>query len=227
MNIYVYSDESGVFDHLHNEYYVFGGMILLGKEEKDSCERMYRRAEKAIAHRYNDGIELKASVIKNADRGKLFRSVNRYNKFGVIIKQNRVHQEIFAHKKSKQRYLDYAYKIGIKNAFSGMMERNIFTSADVDNIYFFVDEHTTATDGRYELKEGLLQEFKEGTFNMTFQKFYSPIFPDMKGLNLQYCNSAKKALIRSADIVANRIYHEIVSGRNPQIRDNLYLKYLP
>ena len=227
MNIYVYSDESGVFDYLHNEYYVFGGVILLGKDEKDACERKYRKAETSIARRYSKGIELKASAIKNADRGKLFRSVNQYNKFGVIIKQDRVHKEIFAHKKSKQRYLDYAYKLGVKNALTSMMARQLFTSTDVNNIYVFVDEHTTATDGRYELREGLLQEFKEGTFNMSFQKFYEPIFPGMGTLDLQYCNSAKKALIRSADIVANRIYHEVISNKTPFVRDNMFIKYLP
>ena len=31
MNIYIYSDESGVFDKEHNDYFVFGGLILLGK----------------------------------------------------------------------------------------------------------------------------------------------------------------------------------------------------
>lgn len=35
MNIYVYSDESGVFDKAHNDYFVFGGLILLGTEERD------------------------------------------------------------------------------------------------------------------------------------------------------------------------------------------------
>lgn len=34
MNIYVYSDESGVFDKEHNEYFVFGGLILLEQETK-------------------------------------------------------------------------------------------------------------------------------------------------------------------------------------------------
>ena len=28
MEIYVYSDESGVFDKVHNELFVFGGLIL-------------------------------------------------------------------------------------------------------------------------------------------------------------------------------------------------------
>ena len=34
MDIFVYSDESGVFDVSHNEYFVFGGLILLGKRRQ-------------------------------------------------------------------------------------------------------------------------------------------------------------------------------------------------
>ena len=48
MDIFVYSDESGVFDVLHNEYFVFGGLILLGKEEKDRCEHQYAHVEKVL-----------------------------------------------------------------------------------------------------------------------------------------------------------------------------------
>ena len=39
MNIYVYSDESGVFDKEHNDYFVFGGLILLGTEDKEKWSR--------------------------------------------------------------------------------------------------------------------------------------------------------------------------------------------
>ena len=35
MNIFVYADESGVLDPKHNEYFVFGGLIFLGKDAKD------------------------------------------------------------------------------------------------------------------------------------------------------------------------------------------------
>ena len=35
MNLYVYSDESGVFDCEHNDYFVFGGVILIGKEQNE------------------------------------------------------------------------------------------------------------------------------------------------------------------------------------------------
>lgn len=35
MNIFVYADESGVFDRIHNDVFVFGGLIFLGNDERD------------------------------------------------------------------------------------------------------------------------------------------------------------------------------------------------
>lgn len=34
MDVYVYSDESGVFDSVHNDYFVFGGIIFFDKKTK-------------------------------------------------------------------------------------------------------------------------------------------------------------------------------------------------
>lgn len=227
IDIFVYSDESGVFDYLHNEYFVFGGIITLGKEEKDGLIRLYKKAESSIATKYEEGKELKASAITTSQRAKLFRSMNKANKFGVVIKQSMVHKEIFNNKKSKQRYLDFAYKVGVKNALQQMMNKGLFSASDVNNIHFYVDEHTTATDGLYELREALLQEFKEGTFNYDNNTYFEPIFPTMSGLDLHHCNSSTNPLVRASDIIANRIYHEVLIGNNPNIRNNLYIKYLP
>ena len=90
-----------------------------------------------------------------------------------------------------------------------------------------VDEHTTATNGRYELREGLEQEFKIGTFNMKYDKFFPPLFPNMKSLDLDYCNSAKVTLIRAADIVANKIYFETINNRYDNLCEKVHMTILP
>ena len=82
-----------------------------------------------------------------------------------------------------------------------------FQAEAVRNLYFYVDEHTTATNGRYELREALEQEFKVGTYNWSYQTFFPPIFSSMETVNMEYCNSKNKLLVRAADIVANKIYH--------------------
>ncbi len=209
MNIFVYSDESGVFDKAHNEKFVFAGLIFLGKDDRDNECRKYINAEKSIYKRnkHLKGKELKACVLSNIDKGKLYRSLNKCYKFCVIVDQKAVLERIFKSKKDKQRYLDYVYKIAIKRAFKHLVSENIIRKDAVENIYFFVDEHKTATNGRYELKEGLEMELKNGTYNYEYNTFFEPIFPDAKAIELEFCNSAKCTLIRAADIIANRVYY--------------------
>lgn len=209
MDIYIYSDESGVFDKAHNRYFIFGGILFLSKEERDVCSRKYIKAESDVKNsaQLAKNQEAKASVLANRHKSKLFRSLNNQYRFGVIVDQQKVLNRIFASKKDKQRYQDYAYKIVIKRLFEKLIREGIIIPEEVETLTFYVDEHTTATNGRYELREGLEQEFRSGTYNYQFSKYFPPIFPTLKSLNLQYCNSGKNALIRSADIIANKIYY--------------------
>lgn len=174
MNIYVYSDESGVFDKEHNDYFVFGGLILLGTEDKENWSRKYSSVEKILRanKRVAADYELKATQVTNKEKGKLFRALNGCYKFGVVVRQKSVLDRIFLSKKDKQRYLDYAYKIAVKRAFERLIQDGIIYPDEVERLYFYVDEHTTATNGRYELQETLEQEFKLGTFNYKYDTYY-------------------------------------------------------
>ena len=120
MDLFIYSDESGVFDKVHNEIFVYGGLIFLGKEEKDDYNRKYLTAEKAVrCGKYSHDEELKACKISNKEKGKLYRSLNQVVRFGIVINQKNVLDRIFMSKKDKQRYLDYAYKVGLKRLCRG------------------------------------------------------------------------------------------------------------
>lgn len=227
MDIYIYSDESGVLDKVHNDYFVYAGLIFLSKEEKEVCVRRYRAAEKAIANHYQKNAELKGSFINNKDKGKLFRSLNNYLKFAVAIKQNKLLDSIFYDKKSKQRYLDFAFKICLKKVFLKLQRKNIIDFENVNNMHIYVDEHTTATNGRYELREALIQEFKTGTHNWNFNTYFPPIFPNLKELTVDYCNSEKTTLVRASDIIANRVYFSAMKKIDMSEIKNLYIIKLP
>ena len=233
MNIYVYSDESGVLDKAHNEYFVFGGLVFLDKEDRETMIRKYAAAEKNIRKggRYVKKAELKASVIKAEDKRKLYRLLKGCYKFATVIEQKSVLDSIMSNKKSKQRFLDFAYKIGVKRLLQRLIAEGEIVPEEVQNIYFYVDEHTTATNGVYELKESLEEEFKNGIHNWNFSQFFPPIFPKMGAVELNYCNSETVTLVRAADIVANRIYHDVISGNSFQpfdIENNkLLITYLP
>ncbi|MDD7428958.1 MAG: DUF3800 domain-containing protein [Oscillospiraceae bacterium] len=216
LNIFVYSDESGVFDKVHNDVFVFGGLIFLDKSSKDIYCRKYAAAENVI---YSSGTmkkdqEIKAARISNKEKNKLYRSLNKCYKFGIVINEKKVLDRIFDGKKDKQRYLDYAYKIGIKRAFQSMITDGLIYAGDVENIYFYVDEHTTATNGRYELREALELELKNGTYNLEYSCYYKPLFSKVKNVDVRFCNSASVTLVRAADIVANKVYHISLSGND-------------
>lgn len=106
MDIFVYSDESGVFDKKHNDIYVYGGLIFLSKREKDDNTRKYIKAENdiRISGNYGSDTELKANLITNNEKSKLYRSLNQHVKFGAVINQKEVIDRIFQGKKDKQKH---------------------------------------------------------------------------------------------------------------------------
>lgn len=209
MNIFVYSDESGVLDKIHNNYFIFGGLIFLSKNDRDIWSRKYKKAEKTIRQieKINKDKEVKATTISNKSKSKLYRSLNQVEKFGIVIHQKELSDKLFKSKKNKQRYLDWTYKIAVKTKFEEMIRQGKINSSEIENIYFFIDEHTTATNGKYELNELLEMEFKHGMFNYSSMIYYPSIFKNLKQLKVNFCNSEQKILVRAADIVANHIYY--------------------
>ena len=72
------------------------------------------------------------------------------------------------------------------------------------------------------------QEFRYGTYNTNYSIYYEPIFPSLKELKLEYCNSSSKSLIRAADIVANNVYHKAVTDQDIwEINRNMHVIIQP
>ena len=230
MELYIYSDESGVFDYKHNNYFIFAGLICFGKVEKNIITRKYIHVENTLRQKpqYSKGVELKAARITNQEKSKIFRSLNQVFKFCVAIKQKEIEKKIFENKKHKQRYLDYAYKIVLKKCFEQMISKKLLNPNIIGKIIVNVDEHKTATDGKYELRENLLNEFKYGTFNFAWDTFFQPIFAKLKDVELNFCDSKTVTLIRAADIIANHCYHSALSNKGDVIpKSNLFIYNLP
>lgn len=214
MNIYIYSDESGVLDKQHNDYFVFAGLVFLSKDERDIWARKYIAAEKVIRTKEakQKDTEIKATTIGNTSKNKLYRSLNQVEKFGIVIQQQKLFDSMFLSKKTKQRYLDWAYKMAIKNKLQELISQGAFDPKSVKRLCFYVDEHTTATDGIYELRETLEQEFRYGMYNWDYMVYHPPLFPNLLDVQVQYCNSKNNTLVRAADIVANKLYYMAING---------------
>jgi len=207
MDIFVYSDESGTFDPIHNDYFVFGGLVCIGIDERDKFSRMYSHVEGLISKKWKSNKEVKGSTCSNAEKASLFRSLNAANKFTIIINQKDLSQDILKDKRHKQRFLDFAYKLVVKYCIKRLIDIGYFKTDVVDEMHIYCDEHTTATNSIYELRESFYNEFKIGTFNYDWNRFYEPIMPALKDVRVHFCNSKKHLLVRAADIIANRIYH--------------------
>ena len=229
--ICVFSDESGVFDKNKNKFFVFGGLILdAEKDEVSKVASLYTNMENHMRCKseYSELGELKANSLSFQDRRRIFATLVPFNKFGVVIQLDALLERIFASKKSKQRFQDYAYKIGLKNAFKELIYKGLMHADEAYRFNVIVDQHQTATDGRYELEEGLLQEFKEGTYNMRFDEFFEPIFSNTQSLRVILADSKDNILVRAADIIANRVYFEANNGSLRSLRGkNITITRLP
>lgn len=78
------------------------------------------------------------------------------------------------------------------------------------------------------MQESLEQEFKYGTYNWDYSKAFPPLFPNLRSVTVEFCNSEKRTLIRAADIVANNIYYHANSNNRLFIFDhNLHVITFP
>lgn len=232
MDIFVYSDESGVFDCYHSRYFVFGGLVFLDSETMQNASRRYQAYENAVRQRLSipHSEEVKACNLPLKSRRLLLRSTNREFRFGVVIEipALRIRWRIADDKKSRQRYMDFAYKIAVKRFLSSLIRDGAINPLAVRAIHFFTDQHHTATNGRYELRESLEQELIRGTINFETQDAYLPLFPQAKTVTVKYCDSRKVALIRAADMVANKIYRQVnLHNITYQEKPTFFVYYLP
>ena len=77
------------------------------------------------------------------------------------------------------------------------------------------------------MREGLLNEFKYGTFNMEWNKFFSPILPYLDDLIVKFCDSKRKTLVRAADIIANKVFYLKINNKPINTNNNFFVTYLP
>ncbi|QXW65620.1 DUF3800 domain-containing protein [Streptobacillus moniliformis] len=230
-NIYIYSDESGVFDKKHNNFFIYSGIILLSKEEKENCKILFLNLEKRLKIKYKIGRnkELKATMLNKKEKMNFLRSLNKFHKFTVIIDLNKVISEIFLTKKSKQRHLDYSYKLGIKKAFEYLIKTKIVNNTKETILNINYDEHTISTDAYRTFKEDINDEFKNGRFNYKYNKFHPPIFKKLENLHIKSCNSSNTPLIRVSDILSNIVYTSVRDNvKNKEIILSKFIKtYTP
>lgn len=212
MKLYVYADESGTFDKEHNDLFVYGGLVVPGKDAKDELERRYLSVERDVRE-HSDGLgpsdEAKACRLTMRERKRLYRVVegSACRQFGYIVDQGSLRDSVFATKRTRQRYLDWALKMGVKLCVTSMFRDGTIAKGDVDRLAVYVDEHSSSTAGKYNLEQSIDEEFRTGVYNPESNTEFPPVFgPGFPKVPVGYLNSEKVTLVRAADITANWIY---------------------
>ena len=70
----------------------------------------------------------------------------------------------------------------------------------------FVDEHSSTTEGRYNLSQSIDEECRSGMYD-TYGVFHEPVFwASFPKIPVRYHDSRTMTLIRAADITADWIF---------------------
>ncbi|VWL85601.1 DUF3800 domain-containing protein [Oceanivirga miroungae] len=230
MNLYIYSDESGVFDKKTNDFFVFAGILFTSRDDRNKLKSKYLTLEKSI--KYDKEIspkeELKASNLANKTKKRLYSYLKDVIKFSVIIDLRKLYD--YKGKDNKQRYLDYAFKIGLKRTLKKLEKNNILKLNEIERIFIECDEHTIATSGIYDLRDTIYNEFKYGVVNFNHNAQYGAIIPDLVDVEVKYLDSKNNALIRCADIVSNFVYtsyRDFNIARIEKLNNEVYIELLP
>ena len=232
MTIFIRADESGVFDPIHNDFFIFAGLIFLNRQEMELTGRRFLSIEKKLRQKkeYKNIPELKAALLKHSDRRTLFSVTESCNRFASVINLKKIDRKaVLADKKSKQRYLDYAFELGLKRAVQCMAAKGSISFDDPAEFDIILDERTSATNGEYNLAESILHEMRGEICNINTLMTFAPVLPAAKKVSVRYGNSAKEPLLRAADVLANRILHECRHGNicNLMGKNNLFTLSLP
>ncbi len=99
--------------------------------------------------------------------------------------------------------------------------------------FLIVDEHSSSTDGRYNLSESIDEELRIGTFSPEYGTYHKPVFnQDLPPVKVNYVDSSKVTLIRASDITANWIYRAVLdrnewSTELQAVQDSVVLYWHP
>ena len=150
-------------------------------------------------------------------------------KFCVVIKQRKLDTaRIFKDAKSKQRYLDFAYKLALRRALEEMISRGSLLPEDSFRLIINEDNHHTATNALYSKEESIHAELKEGIYPSRFGLFHPPVFKNLESVEISLKDSTTNSLIRGADIIANSVYVSMVKGEDIALSGDLFhIEVLP
>lgn len=216
---FIYLDDSGVLHNNSKErFFIYAGYIFLSKIEKDAALANYRSAARQIQESLNMvNKEAKAYILTGVQKRFLNSRLARYESFSCVVDKAHVYDSILNNKKSIHRYKDYCLKRASKNKIRDLIDRNLLDPTLPTTLRFFIDNQPTSTDGIYNLRESIKEEFQNGIANFDYGVRHEALFSGHLEVFTNFCDSSKNYLIQASDILANSLYTKYNYGRKFKI----------
>lgn len=216
--VFFFFDDSGVL-HKNEQsgYFVYAGYVFSSRDDLDSAKREYIHANQEIKKATGLSGELKAARLKAKHKRSLFNSVKKYESLSAVVNISRLYDHILAEKKSICRYKDYILKLCIKNKLLELISKGVLNDSDDVDIFVYIDEQLTATNGYYDLRDSIREELQHGIANWDYGVIHPKVFNGTVKVFIEYCESKNNYLIQASDIIANRIWTSYRIN-NPQLR---------
>ncbi len=228
--IFIYVDDSGVLHKKSKDkVFVYGGYIFTSVNERADAERKYKALNKKISESLNTQEELKACILEHKHRNSLYKVLREYHSFSLIVNIEKIYDYILEDKKAICRYKDFVLKVMIKTALSNLINLNMIDSDKPTKLIIQIDEQLTSSNGIYNLKQSIYEEFKHGIVNYNYNVKHNNLFSNTLEVSVKYRDSKHNYLIQASDILANRIYN---AERHNNIslfptKYNHFMKYFP
>ncbi len=132
--------------------------------------------------------------------------MNTYDTFAVVINQDKLDaKHIFADKKSKQRYINYAYKCLMQYTMANLLNKKAIPKDEPITINIVMDSRPATKEDTEDLRLSIIESLKYGSYDAK-GKFVNPIIQNLEEVRVQYKDSETTPLVRAADIVANKVF---------------------
>ena len=217
--VYINLDDSGKLTS-KEKVTVYAGLVFLSKTEKDKFITQYKSIVSNIKCKYckykencnHKCPEIKNTNIKPNHKRRVMNYIKKYPVICLIIKNHEIYDYVLKDKSSKGRFIDYCIKRLIKKIIINLIENRLIDPYKSIKLIINIDEQSTKSNGYYNLKDSLYEEFIHGITNYDYFNRIKPIIFSELDIKLSYQDSSKSYVVQAADLLAGTIRRKAINN---------------
>lgn len=208
--LYIYMDDSGRMSHA-DKCCSYGGVYFKNTSDRDNFKRHYLNIINTNKCNFCDNDnsicdkncpEIKSHTTNNKFRRRIVNLIKNSpyaNSYATTIYTRDIPNDVLNVKHSRGRRTDYYQKRIIKEIVKKLISEGIIDPYKKLKLVIRIDESPRATNGIYDLKESIIEEFLFGITNFDYGCTFAPILFGGLDLDLNYVDSKKETLVQASD----------------------------